>query len=311
MKRTNSFRKNQSYESLVDEVNRLLPSIPDDSPLAPEGPTTFIVGVPRSGTTLLYQLLSQTGTFGYPTNFVARYVANPGFGALAQRLFQPMAPPRSSELKSRLGQTDGWNSPHEFGYFWERWFPFDDHHEPIAEALDAIDGDELLRTLAYFERCSEAPLLFKNTILSFVLPSLAELIPDARFIEIVREPGHVAMSLLGAREKMYGDPSAWFSTRPANWQSLMELDPLHQVAGQIAAIESSHAQLRTNSEVQWKRIEYAELCESPRAKISECLDWLGLDGQIDEIPERLSASSPPHTPELHRFASIWADLHEV
>ena len=49
-------------------------------------PILFIVGCPRGGTTLLYQYLSYSGLFTYPTNFLSRFYFAPVLGARLQQM---------------------------------------------------------------------------------------------------------------------------------------------------------------------------------------------------------------------------------
>ena len=103
----------------------------------PTMPIVFIVGVPRSGTTLLYQLMSTHLDVGYVSNAMARWWMVP---VAAARFRSPLNQrPESLTLASDLGRSEGPDGPHEFGWFWQ----FHLHHEQSddldAEALAARD----------------------------------------------------------------------------------------------------------------------------------------------------------------------------
>ena len=74
--RTDTHKRTKVLEDLLDKVNCLLeePELNEVSHLKqPKLPTVFIVGNPRSGTTLLYQWLAATGLFAYPSNIMSRF----------------------------------------------------------------------------------------------------------------------------------------------------------------------------------------------------------------------------------------------
>lgn len=88
-------------------------------------PPVFIIGPPRSGTTLLYQILIDRYRFAYFTNFTANFYETPISAFwIAAKLF-PDA--QLGDYASRYGRTQGWRGPHECGAFWYRWFPRGEH----------------------------------------------------------------------------------------------------------------------------------------------------------------------------------------
>ena len=65
-------------------------------------PPVFIIGPPRSGTTVLYQLLCKHFNFGYTNNFVADWYNIP---ITATRLYNRFSSQKSSiELSSNFGK---------------------------------------------------------------------------------------------------------------------------------------------------------------------------------------------------------------
>ena len=102
---------------------------------APTEPLVFIVGAPRSGTTLLTQLLISQYEIGYVSNLIARFWKAPYLGLLlAKEIRDPDRPPDVG-FSSDRGFTSGYEGPHEFGYFWRRWFDYQESHSVRAEAI--------------------------------------------------------------------------------------------------------------------------------------------------------------------------------
>ena len=80
----------------------------------------FIIGLPRSGSTLLSQLITQIYDIGYINNLVARFWSNPIIGIKLSQEFDLAN--YKSLLNSSYGVTSLINEPHEFGYYWNQWF---------------------------------------------------------------------------------------------------------------------------------------------------------------------------------------------
>lgn len=136
--RARDFRRSAEQESLLQGVNDLLAEaerrIIEDS-AGPTKPLIFIVGAPRSGTTLMLQWLAASGRFAYPTNLLSRFFKAPYIGVRIQQLLTDPSLDYRGELFELTGTTIDWVSnagktrgvlqPHEFFYFWRRFFPVD------------------------------------------------------------------------------------------------------------------------------------------------------------------------------------------
>jgi hypothetical protein len=295
--------KDPGYEALLARLNTELAALPRSAAAAPRRPVLFIVGVPRSGTTLLHQLLAATGSFGHVSNLVARFPARPGFGARIERLLAPLLPAAPVSYSSAAGKTSGWREPHEFGYFWQRHFRFAEHHELDAAALAGIDRQALCAELAELEEALDRPLLLKNLLLAFCCEFLAELLPTARFVCVWRAPLQVADSLLRTRRMYYGTEQAWFSARPADVASLLDAPPAVQVAHQIAAVSRALGAARDRlGPERWLDLAYPALCAAPRAQVARIATLAGITAAIDELPAGFPLAEKPSGPveELRR-----------
>jgi hypothetical protein len=231
----------------------------------PQYPTIFICGPPRSGTTLLMQLVIACFKVGYVNNLMARFWKVPYIGAVLAHELRRRQSPRSPEFVSELGTTYGYEGPHEFGFFWQKWFPYNETHQTSEEDLQKQDTNRLLQELAAMESIFDAPLAFKNGIvLSLNIPTLATLFPKAVFLVCQREPVYIAQSILQARIKAHGDKKTWWSVKPQEYTWLKNLPYLEQIAGQVYYTEKRIQESLSNLEAhRFIKLDYREICKNP------------------------------------------------
>jgi len=297
--RTPLYRKDPDQEQRLRNLNALLAPLEEQLICQfdkPKLPIVFIVGVPRSGTTLLAQILAQTDVFSYVSNFVARFWMAPYVGMLIEDSLGIRKTQCSQSFVSRFGVTEGWTGPHEFGYFWSRWFHFDETHKLRNKELAEIDRDRLRKELAALESVYNKPLFFKNLTCGLQIAFLAELLEKSVFVLCYRHPVYNMQSLLLSREKVLGDRSYWFSLRPKEYPTLVSLSPYDQVAGQVYYIlKDIEAAFSSLSPERFMQVRYEDLCSRPRAEVNRIVDAvrrLGtrVDWKPDTIPERFEST---------------------
>ena len=285
------YRRNQNLEALLRETNALL-GVAEQQALRPnaqpEQPVVLIMGAPRSGTTLLMQWLANTGAVAYPSNILARFYNAPVIGARIQRLLTDPDYAFRDELfdlrgdlsyESNLGKTRGALSPSEFWYFWRRFFPLELPEPLTAQQLEQIDTKLFLAELAALTDFYRQPFVLKGMLLNFHIEFLARLSSKFIFIHLVRDTLFNAQSLLQARQAYFGDLRQWYSTKPAEFAWLKDLDPFYQVVGQCLftnrAIRNSLAQLPAN---RYLALEYEAFCAEPKQVYSRLVATLNEHG---------------------------------
>ena len=238
--------------------------------VAPVHPVIFIVGPPRSGTTLVSQLLSHSGGFGYISNFLARFWNCPTVGAKIESSLGIREPSAGSAYTSEYGVTSEWGEPHEFGYFWDRWFDLGQEVNKLTDdQLRQVDVDSLKQSVAGIEKVQGKPMVFKNsTWCTFQIEFLANVFPSSVFVSCERDPLYAGQSILNARRRRLGDQNLWWSIRPAEYQRLLKLSPFEQVIGQVAhtygEIDRSRQSLDSD---RFVNLSYSDLCDDPREQV--------------------------------------------
>ena len=265
--------KNLAHERDLEELNALLAPVEETlrAPHAtPQRPIVFVLGAPRSGTTLVSQLLTATGQFGTISNFTARFWQAPALALTIERTLRLAH--QSGDFRSVRGITTAPSDPHEFGYFWSSWFDLGQPtHALSAEDQARIDASGLRRALAAMEQAAGRPLAFKNnTWFTFQARWLAQALPKAVFVACRRDPFFVAQSLYEQRLALHGDPATWWSVRPNAHARLAALEPLAQVAAQAVEIQRDmEKSLATIAPDRLIRADYARVCENPHDVLSE------------------------------------------
>ncbi|MHA1342226.1 MAG: sulfotransferase [Promethearchaeota archaeon] len=247
MKRTKEFRRNKCLEDLIKEINTYFSEIERLRICEfdmPKYPVVFVVGSPRSGTTLLTQYLAGTGDFGYPSNLIARFYLAPYWGIKIQDLLFNQKYNFNNELfdfnkitsfESMLGKTRGLLEPNEFWYFWRRFFkPSKINNKISSKSLKFVNKSMLCKELAAMEYAFGKPLLFKGMMMNWNLDYLYEILKNkVIFIFIKRELSFNVQSLLKARMLFWGNINKWYSFKPPEYKILRKYEPIKQIVGQI------------------------------------------------------------------------------
>ena len=288
------------FNEVLDQVNANLSAVENEliqEFVAPEFPTIFIVGPPRSGTTLLLQGIINHLDLSYINNFVAKFWEAPALGCL---LFKDLLKPGAKvQYTSDYGFTQYPHEPHEFGYFWKRFFHYEETHELSPASLAKIDSALLLKEVAAMEAIMEKPVIFKNPpALSLQIDFLNDTFKNAIFLYTKRDLLDNAKSLLKGRLEYMDDVETWFSTKPAEYGSLKNLPVAEQIVGQIDAIQRKiEKSLESIPSKKKLVVSYEAFCHDPAAVLQKVRNLLlanGYDSQIRDTGriESFSKTAP-------------------
>lgn len=289
--RATTYRKNNNQELVLEEMNTSL--VEKEIKLIsafskPQFPIIFIVGAQRSGTTVLMQSLIQYFQLSYPNNFIARYWKAPYIGAMLFKNLSSNLDENTLDLSSDLGYTKGLSGPHEFGYFWKRWFPVRSWEKKENEL---IDYSLLEKELSAWETVENTPLIFKNIIdVSFNIQKLSEIFPNAFFIHIKRQPEFVVQSTYLSRIKFFNDEKEWLGLEPPEYEALKRLDTFDQISAQVfysrRFIENALLKKKNNS----LTINYEDFISNSEGIISEIGYRLKLKTRNIHLPQLINTN---------------------
>lgn len=292
------YKKDESYEQMLLALNQSLASSHDQNLLElPEDYSTIhILGAPRSGTTLLSQLISANLDVGYINNFIASFWRAPCYGIqLSEKL---LAGARPASYRSDLGRTTSIQEPHEFGYFWRYFLGYPEMAEQPAGFEQLIDWVRLRKVLINMTHAFDKPLVFKSFLLIWHLKRMQQVLPKSIFLWIRRDAIDNGLSILKAREAQLGSIDKWISLKPKEYDWLQHQPVPSQIAGQIFFTERAIAdQVELIGSNNTLIIEYRDLCTNPQGVLEQLLAVLKNNGQtvkqINSPPAQFPFSASP------------------
>lgn len=288
-KLADKYKKNLAEEEFIKRLNNILEPFEEleYADVDEQFPTLQIIGAPRSGTTLLSQVLCSYLDIGYINNLSATFWKAPVFGIkLANKLIgnKPVC-----SFDSDFGRTSGLYEPHEFGYFWFSMLGYEEALQKPPEHEQSIDWVRLRRVLTNMTKACDKPMMFKSFLLGWHISKMQEILPKTCFIRIRRDPLQNAASLLKLRKGLLGSVEEWASLKPAEYSWLKDEPYWKQVAGQIYYIEKS---MTEQIELVGRRnvidITYEEFCKNPYnllVQTKEMLEQNGAKVDITSKPE--------------------------
>lgn len=291
--RRSNYRKSDDDELFLIRCNEALKasSLPPHAQERADLPFIFVVGPPRSGTTLAMQLLAHCLDVGYINNLIARFWDAPVHGARLSRIV--LSGQRTASFHSEFGVTPLPTDPHEFGYFWSSLFGSRDH----LKTSDQVDWDGLRKTLFLLAGEFDRPLAFKNLLLNHHVEQLAAHLPRVVLIRIWRDPLDNAISIMRAREAYYGDRNRWWSLRSGYRKGIEDRCWTEQIASQLAGLrdmlDKSLPRAARSHGAEVVNVNYNDLCNSPDAFIDKTM---AASERLGVSPTRTN-KAPALTPE--------------
>jgi len=254
----------------------------------------FVLGVPRSGSTLVSQLLASSLFVGYPDNIVARFWLSPVYGLRLSKIF--LNGQREWSFNSDYGRTTNLADPHEFGYFWFYHLRLKENKAPDPETYYSVDWEKILTLIKNMAAANESAMMFKSLQMGWYANECGKHFKKAYFILIERDPIDNAISLLRMREKKIGSKDSWASMKPRIYEKLKEFDVHTQVAGQVYWLKKEFAeQLSLVDPDRVIRVSYQEVCDNPHNFLQYIAKATGARLRKEFFERHLPSSFVPNT----------------
>lgn len=239
----------------------------------------FIIGAPRTGSTILYQILTNCFDILYIDNTVDIWHRNFFFGF--QKSHKIYGNTSHNSFTSEFGITSlsGGHAPAESGDFWYRWLPRNKHFIDFKEIGDTSKQEiynNIVSVINYYNK----PLLFKNLNAGQRLRMIKEIFPNAKFIYVKRHMLFTAQSILTAKRKTGVADNQFWSIMPKNVEELKTLPWAEQIVKQIYFLE---LQIEEDSSLfkDVLIIQYQDILKNTKEVIEDVQQFASLDYRTD------------------------------
>lgn len=272
--RKKNFYKNETDEAYLLEINKAL-SISENLGYAikdePDFPLIFGFGIPRSGTTLLGQILAYGLNAGYINNFSARFWLAPVTGIRLSKII--LGNSKSMDFTSNYATTKDLTSIHEFGYFWRHWLHLNETSDfkNFKDKEDIIEWEKLKYTLINMQDQYKGVFVMKNLFGAYHLDKIIEVLKKVIYVYVERDELDTAVSILDARRKFHDNLNTWWSTLPPNHENLLGLNYVDQITGQIISLQRYYNSTIDNSVYRDNiiKIKYDDLTKYPNLLLEQ------------------------------------------
>ena len=236
----------------------------------PKYPPVFVLGPPRCGSTLFYQAMITKFHLCY---FQNRMMEQPFKVPLVATRKEPGGEGYRADFVSDHGSTRSPMGPHEGFPFWRRFYPRKVHDYVATHSCSQAQAREMIATVAFLTRFFDAPFFAKNLEMSLRLKSLQVLFPEACFLTVKRDPRAIAASILNARRTLHGDEAVWWSMRPQDYASWVDLPYAQQIAWQVRSVYET---IVRDLEVPQRSFSfyYEDFCQDPASITDEVAAFL-------------------------------------
>ena len=291
-----AFAKDAADEAFLDRLNDLLAPAEEASyqhNLIETLPTIHVIGAPRTGTTLMTQLIATHLGAGCITNLAAAFWAAPVHGIRLSKHFFPRG--INSNFHSTWGRTQGLMEPHEFGYFWTRILG---HGLDEPADSNSVDWQRLKLVLLNMLDAYGRPIVFKSFQLAWHLPRMLQELPRTVWICMRRDPVQAASSVLRLRRGLSGDETEWVSIKPKEYAWLKDTDVYTQAAGQVFFTQRTLDQhIESVQGRNVLNVDYEELIKDPLGVLVSVRDLANKEGAeldiLGDVPERFEGVNKP------------------
>lgn len=243
----------------------------------------FIIGAPRTGSTILYQTLTNQLDVLYIDNLACRFNKNLFFGFWLSNLFFKQK--AHNCFSSNHGATKGLHSPSECGGFWYRWLPSDRHfidHDDVTDKMVKEIREEITAITNKYDK----PIVFKNLNAGQRLRLIQKAFPEARFVFSRREPLYTAQSILKAKRRLGLADNYYWGIMSKNVEELSRLNWPEQIVGQIYYLEKQiEKDLGLFSKSNCHTVNYASLNNTTIEGIKE---FFSLDVKVEYEPSEIN-----------------------
>jgi len=228
----------------------------------PNLPIVFVCGPPRSGTSLMAQVLIRQLPVSYFSNVVGIFTRAP---LVATRAMSFALRRRDVSFKTFYGKSRRLAEPSDAMSLWDRWFPGD--RNTLPDPPDPGSVQAMVRLFGAWQRTWHRPIVAKNNRLYAYGEYVATALPTAHFVCPVRDPVYLAQSQLLARQILLGGFDKPYGIRTPEYEARARPGrPAEDACAQVAADRTVVERTRTAiGPARFWLVSYERFCADPNA----------------------------------------------
>jgi hypothetical protein len=218
----------------------------------------LVCGSARSGTTLAAQILERNLGLSHLDNLMALFPRAP---LTAAAKFRRHLAPVTDHYTSFYGRTAGWAGHSDMLNLWDRWLGSD--RATVPAHISPAAQRSMAEFFGALDEQSERPILCKNNALNASAHLVADALPTARFICILRSRESLALSLLNARLQIHGTADKPYGL--GQDASRRSSDAVEDVCRQVLFHEELAAlQRKRLGPERFLCVPFEDICNDPR-----------------------------------------------
>jgi hypothetical protein len=218
-----------------------------------EIPPLFIIGAPRSGTTIIYQTLIKTFKFIYLSNIVNVFYGAPVFLSV---FFRRNVLNNRFRDKNNYGYVKGVFSPSEAGVINELWF--------------SKEKSKAKESISVISSISDTPMIFKNIHNTNRVESILKILPNALIVFVCREKIYNVQSIV-LNTKSYNQVDKFISM--GKYCDLEFDDYNDKAAFLVDYCDEIKSGLNKSYSENLIFSSYEDFCNSPQILIKSISEW--------------------------------------
>lgn len=254
-------------------------------------PIIFVVGIHRTGSTFVSQVLADSLGFAPLGNFATIF---PRSRLLVHQFikgfYNPKKPGKTEKYKSFYGISKGFLTIGDSYEVWDKWFGKDHYNRPGE--LSQEKKDNMIEYFNSLQRTWGLPILTKNNRNSLILEMLHETVPNAFFVMVNRNPADVIQSTMQASRDFFGtDEIVWGLRDNRNFSPDNYDDKLDAYCHQYLDLQDSITKsLNAIPAEDYLVVQYESFCEDPNKVARELSVKLKAKYDVPNLESNIGSS---------------------
>lgn len=250
----------------------------------------FIVGPPRSGTTLLYQLMTAKCDTCYISNLQTIFYDMPKLGSIISKHL--MNRKKGESFESNLGKTKGLLGQSESSLFWDQWIP-------RTKNKKIRPAEDLCANIAITSNTFRNPFVAKSVYASNNLSIFQRSLDKFLILVMLRDPFFVAQSIYFVRKTMNFN---LFSVQPKGYEYPQGISIIEECGLQAMFLyKNIFDSLEGFDSKYFAVINYNDLCLNPLKEIEKIKATYDSDGdQLITKTNQIDPFKPSNTVRLNQ-----------